>query len=246
MKTCASVSFGKDSLTLLLKLIEEKWPLDEVVFYDTGMEFQAIYDTRDKILPLLASKGIQYTELTPKNPFTHDMLERKVKNRSSPGYHQGYGWCGGLCRWGTSEKLRAILSHYGNDAIQYVGIAADETARFDKASHPNKRLPLVTWDMKEADCLQYCYDRGFEWWEDGGAGPVRLYDMLDRVSCWCCSNKNLKELKNIYLHQPVYWERLKGIQRHLDRPMKGYYRGQPRGVFELEERFKRELRELSR
>lgn len=53
----ASVSFGKDSLAMLLILIEKQYPLDEVVFYDTGMEFQAIYDTRDKVLPLLQKKA---------------------------------------------------------------------------------------------------------------------------------------------------------------------------------------------
>ena len=51
----ASVSFGKDSLAMLLKLIEKKYPLDEVVFYDTGKEFQAIYDVRDKVLPRYCS-----------------------------------------------------------------------------------------------------------------------------------------------------------------------------------------------
>lgn len=42
-KYIASVSFGKDSLAMLLYILENKLPLDEVVFYDTGMEFQAIY-----------------------------------------------------------------------------------------------------------------------------------------------------------------------------------------------------------
>ena len=65
MKHIASVSFGKDSLYMLLRLIETGAPLDEVVFYDTGMEFQAIYDTRDAVLPLLAKHGIAYNELTP-------------------------------------------------------------------------------------------------------------------------------------------------------------------------------------
>lgn len=41
-KYIASVSFGKDSLAMLLMLIEKRYKLDEVVFYDTGMEFQAI------------------------------------------------------------------------------------------------------------------------------------------------------------------------------------------------------------
>lgn len=65
MKHIASVSFGKDSLYMLLRLIETGTPLDEVVFYDTGMEFQAIYDARDAVLPLLAKHGIAYKELTP-------------------------------------------------------------------------------------------------------------------------------------------------------------------------------------
>ena len=59
MKYIASVSFGKDSLAMLLLLIEKKCPLDEVVFYDTGMEFQAIYNIRDKILPILKENNIQ-------------------------------------------------------------------------------------------------------------------------------------------------------------------------------------------
>ena len=54
----ASVSWGKDSLAMLLNLIERREPLDEVVFFDTGMEYQAIYDMRDKALPLLDRKGI--------------------------------------------------------------------------------------------------------------------------------------------------------------------------------------------
>ena len=41
MKHIASVSFGKDSLAMLLRLVEEKWPLDIVLFYDTEMEFEA-------------------------------------------------------------------------------------------------------------------------------------------------------------------------------------------------------------
>ena len=44
MKYYASVSFGKDSLAMLFMLIDKGYQLDEVVFYDTGMEFQAIYN----------------------------------------------------------------------------------------------------------------------------------------------------------------------------------------------------------
>lgn len=48
----ASVSWGKDSLAMLHMLIEHERPLDEVVFYDTGVEFEAIYVERDRTLPM--------------------------------------------------------------------------------------------------------------------------------------------------------------------------------------------------
>ncbi|MEG2064707.1 MAG: phosphoadenosine phosphosulfate reductase family protein, partial [Alistipes sp.] len=94
MKHIASCSFGKDSLAMLLLLIERKHPLDEVVFYDTGKEFQAIYDTRDMVLPLLKSLGIKYTELTPEMAFDFKMFDKPVKKRGTNVIHKyGYSWC---------------------------------------------------------------------------------------------------------------------------------------------------------
>ena len=77
----ASVSWGKDSTAMLWKLIDSNMPLDEVLFFDTGMEFDAIYDERNKMLPVLARNGIKYTELRPKNPMWWSMLCRPVKSR---------------------------------------------------------------------------------------------------------------------------------------------------------------------
>lgn len=227
----------QDSLSMLLMLIAKGYPLNEVVFYDTGMEFEAIYHTRDQMLPCLEQLGIKYTRLEPENPFLFDMLERPVCSKQK-GTHQGYGWCGGLCRWGTTGKLKAIDRYAeARDAMVYVGIAADETPRLEKERKPYKLHPLAEWGMTEADALAYCYENGFSWLE----GTIRLYDVLDRVSCWCCCNKNLRELRNMCIYLPEYWERLKDLQRKIDRPMKGYYKGKPRGVFELEQRFRAEL-----
>ena len=242
----ASVSFGKDSLAMLYLLIARGWPVDEIVFFNNGMEFQAIYDTRNRVLPDLEALGIPYTELYPRSPFLYDMLKRPIKYRDRPGYHYGYQWCGGPCRWATAEKLR-VIRDYCADAVIYVGLAADEPQRFEKCGYPNRRLPLVEWGLTEPDCLEYCQQLGYQWLEETENGPVPLYDILDRVSCWCCGNKNLKELKHIYLYLPQYWERLKGLQAHMSRPMKGWYQnGTPKGVFELERRFAREIQEATR
>lgn len=214
MKYIASVSFGKDSLAMLLKLIEENQPLDEVVFYDTGMEFKAIYNIRDKMLPILEEKNIKYVELKPKESFTYTMLEKPVKKRSGT-ISKGYSWCGGICRWGTSEKIKTI-EKYAKGCYEYVGIAVDEPKRIEKERKGNKIFPLVKWNMTEKDCLNYCYEKGFNWLEE----DIDLYSILDRVSCWCCCNKNLKELKNYYKYLPNYWNKLKELQSKTDRPMK--------------------------
>ena len=218
---------------MLLKLLEINYMVDAVVFYDTGMEYQAIYNNRDRIKEILEERQIEFVELKPKNSFLYQMLVRPVKD----GCKYGYEWCGGTTRWGTADKTDAIKKYfrvaYPNEEIyEYVGIASDEIQRVK--DDPHKLYPLVDWNMTEKDCLEYCYSKGFDWNEDG----VELYEILDRVSCWCCQNKNLKELKNIYKYLPKYWLKLKGIQSKIDRPMKQYG-----SVFELEERFKKEIEE---
>lgn len=204
MKYVASVSFGKDSLAMLLLLIEKQYKIDEVVFYDTGMEFKAIYDIRDKIRKLLEKIEIKYTELKPKEEFLYKMLEKPVNKRNGQ-IQKGYGLCGGRCRWGTTEKNKTIEKYlkkqYGQDYREYIGIAVDEIARIEKERNEHKLLPLTDWKMTERNCLEYCYNKGFFWKEN----EVRLYDILDRVSCWCCANKNKKELDNMRIYLPNYY-----------------------------------------
>ncbi len=236
MKHIASVSFGKDSLAMLLLLIEKGYPLDEVVFYDTGKEFQAIYNLRDKIKTLLSNKGIKFTELSAEPSFDYLMFEKPVCKRGTKTIHKyGYSWCGGTCRWGTTAKLKA-LEQYANGHLEYVGIAFDEPRRLEKDRKGNKLFPLAEWGMTEQDCLDYCYSQGYDWNEEG----VELYSILDRVSCWCCRNKNLKELYNIYLYLPDYWQKLKDIQARLPEPMKRFKNkkyGEYGNLFDLEKVF---------
>lgn len=248
MKYIASCSFGKDSLAMVLRLIEENRPLDMVIFYDTGMEFQAIYNMRDKIRPILEKNNIEYVELHPENTFEYDMFERPIYKRGTKIVHKyGYSWCGSNCRWGTTFKTKAIKDFYkqfeNEEVYEYVGIALDEPLRLPKdgtfqivLENKIKSYPLAEWGMTEKDCLDYCYAQGYDWleYESILKKNVRLYDILPRVSCWCCRNKNLDELRNYYHYLPSYWNKLKEIQSKLPcDPMKKA----SGSVFDLEKRF---------
>ncbi|MDH6310907.1 3'-phosphoadenosine 5'-phosphosulfate sulfotransferase (PAPS reductase)/FAD synthetase [Dysgonomonas sp. PFB1-18] len=229
-RVCVSISMGKDSLCLLHMLIEKGYPVDEAVFFNTGMEFEALYRTRDKLLPFLNTHGIKFTELHPNKPFIWMMLDKPVRKRGTDIIHKyGYSWCGGPCRWGTSEKMNVLKKYIGNN-WDLVGIAADEPHRFEREKRSNRLLPLVDWGVTEADALQYCYDRGYTWEENG----IPLYEILDRVSCWNCGNKNLKELYNIYLYLPDYWGKLKELQARTERPFR---RNSGKTIFDLEKDF---------
>lgn len=225
---------------MILKLLELGYPLDEVVYFDIGMEFNCIYNNLKKLEVLLQNKGITLTVLKPAKSFLYTMLEKPVNKRDGTKQN-GYKWCGGLCRWGTSLKLNAIKENnkkYGNDfIIEYVGIAVDEQERLlrERVKRCENRLklyPLAEWGMTEKDCLSYCYSKGWDWQENN----VELYSILDRVSCWCCKNKNLKELKNMFLYLPEYWDKLKNLQKQIEIPFKRNY-----NIFDLEMKFKEEL-----
>ena len=210
---------------MLLLILEKKLPLDEVVFYDTGMEFAAIYNIRDKVAQMLVEKNIKFTELYPPNSFVYDMLEREIHKKDGT-IQYGFGWCGAVCRWGTGIKTR-VIDRYTRGSHIYVGIAADEQVRLSRLTS-NKSSPIADIGMTEQHCLYYCYQHGFTWSEGG----IELYDILDRVSCWCCKNKNIKELRNIYLFLPEYWQKLRELQSQISFPMK-----REGTIFELERRF---------
>lgn len=217
---------------MVLRLMEEGRPLTHCVMYDTGMEFDAIYRNLELISPILRDYGCELTVLKPEMHYLEYMLIKPV-NKGKDTERYGYDWCGGPCRWGTGNKVRAIdryVKGLVGESKQYIGIASDEPKRIK--DDPGTIYPLVEWGMTEADCLRYCYDRGWHWRE----GDVELYELMDRVSCWCCCNKNLKELKNMYLYLPDYWARLKGLQSRIDRP----FRRDGKTVFDLQTRFQAE------
>ena len=221
----ASISGGKDSMAMVLGLMEKGWPLTHCVYFDTGMEFSCIRKNIEKVRLELEQYGCELVILQPERHFLEEMLLRRIKCRDGSSHYGSY-WCGGPCRWMTRLKINACekyVKSLGATAVEYIGIAADESGRVKE-----KCYPLVEWGWTEYQCLQYCYAKGYNWLEGG----IELYSILDRVSCWCCRNKNLRELNAIYHNLPQYWDKLRALQSYIEEPYKPPYT-----IFDLEERF---------
>ena len=231
-----SFSGGKDSTAMLLRLLEEEMPVDIILFCDTGLEFPQLYRHLDKVEQAI---GREITRVKAEHDFEYYFARIKVKRKENTAnalkygmYRDGYGWAGPRMRWCTErlkgqprkQYLRNLRDRY--DVIEYVGLAADEMHRLEHKCNQdtNCRHPLIDWGMTEADCLQFCRERGFDW--DG------LYDLMDRVSCWCCPLQSLKSLRVLYRNFPEQWAQLKRWDSMTWRPFRADY-----SVAQLETRF---------
>jgi 3'-phosphoadenosine 5'-phosphosulfate sulfotransferase (PAPS reductase)/FAD synthetase len=220
---------------MVLRLISERWPLDEIVFFDTGWEFPQMYD---HIAKFEAFTGRKVTAVHSPQPFSFWMFDCRVKASKGPQKGQvhriGNGWPSPVRRWCTRQKVRAIERH-NKGAHQYVGIAADEAHRMATGylSRSNVSFPLVEWEMDEADCLAYCRERGFDW---GG-----LYNHFTRVSCFCCPLQRLSNLRKLRMYHPDLWATMLEWDSRVPAHNRGF-RGYDT-VADLERRFAQEDRQ---
>lgn len=204
-----SLSGGKDSTCLLLLMIERGMPIDIVLNTDTGMEFPEMYDHLAKVDEYLyRERGLHITTLRHPKGFEWLMFDDPKKkasciaNREKLGISlYGNGWPGVRVRWCTGQLKTHLITKEVNrlkgkyNALQYIGIAADEAHRCK-----GEQYPLVEWGITEAQALQICYDRGFDF---GG-----LYRIYHRASCWCCPFQRIDELRKMRRHHPELWARL--------------------------------------
>lgn len=229
---------------MLLLMIERGMPIDAVLSADTGMEFPEMYEHLAKLDEhLYRERGLHITTLRHPHGFEWMMfdepkqkpscLERRARMGVPP---YGNGWPGMQVRWCTGQLKTHLLDKEANrlkrgrDVLHYVGIAADEPKR-----RKEKQYPLMEWGITEAQALQICYDRGFDF---GG-----LYRIYHRASCWCCPLQRIDNLRQLRRHHPELWARL----LDMDNRARAQFGPGPLGQFKqnwsverLEERFARE------
>ncbi len=241
-----SLSGGKDSTAMLLRMLEFNEIIDDIIFFDTGWEFPGMYDH----LKRLENKtGRIITRLKPRIPFDYSLVFHPIRSKKDRPEHNvvkgqvyryGGGWPSSLRRWCTREKVntieRYLKSRYDLDkVIMCVGFASDESereTRFMRARKYQYRYPLIEWSWPESKCLEYCKLLGYDW---GG-----LYEHFRRVSCFCCPLQRIGELRNLRKYYPELWQIMLKMDRKI--PSNVGFRGYDT-VVDLEKRFALEDRQ---
>lgn len=225
-KHIVSFSGGKDSTAMLLMMIEKGIQIDEIIFLDTGVEFPEIYKHIERVEKYI---NRPITKLKAENTYEYMMFEYvKIKGKNKG--QKGYSWADFRNRWCTKYLKQQVISRYlrekykNIEIIEFHGIAADETKRLLRNKEKNIKYPLAEWGVIEKEALEYCYSKGFSW--NG------LYEKFDRVSCWCCPLKNLKELKVLYKEYPELWKQLKEWDSKTYRKFRADY-----SILDLEKKF---------
>lgn len=211
-------SGGKDSTAMLIYVLENNLPLDEILYIDVG--------------DWMWEEGASHLEKV-KEKFKVDITVLDVTDELKKGFER-WGFPGFLNRWCTGVKRIAMRDYlrekYGKDAriIQYIGYCADEVKRSKTKLYTTgeTEYPLIEGGITTKKALEMCYDYGFDF---GG-----IYDHHQHFNCWLCPLQSVGELEWLWNNEPQKWEILREMQRQTDG---SYY--PHKSVFGFDEQFRK-------
>lgn len=221
---------------------------DELVYVNLGFEWPEQEQAAEALKAICKEKLIKFTEL--QGHLEYEMLHKSIEKLYRPrdasrnlqwqGFVQrlqrGRGWCGGKLRWGESIKWLLINRYLKEQYLKKVtqeqlelhlifGCTSECSAELtrNRLSVPVLRnFKLINPNIAEGRSKAYC----IEWLSRRGWAIGRLYTAgLIKPGCWCCRNRNIKELKLIKQEWPEIWQKLHQLEKLIKEP---YYRT-PRG-----------------
>lgn len=211
MKYVASLSFGKDSMAMLIKIKELGLPLDEVIYVDIMFDDDTSGETPEMASFITKAEKILKEkfniEVTHLRGVTFKEQFYKVKQR---GKHIGdnYGfpytigaWCNDRLKM---QPIKEYMRKQKDQIIQYVGIAYDEPERYERLNHETHIAPLYDLKITEKEAMEICekYDL---------LSPI--YKTSFRGGCWFCPKQRLSQLKWLYQEHNDLWNILRDMEK---------------------------------
>ena len=211
MKYVASLSFGKDSMAMLIKIKELGLPLDEVIYVDIMFDDDTSGETPEMASFITKAEKILKekfnVEVTHLRGVTFKEQFYKIKQR---GKHIGdnYGfpytigaWCNDRLKM---QPIKEYMRRQKEQIIQYVGIAYDEPERYERLNHETHIAPLYDLKITEKEAMEICkkYDL---------LSPI--YKTSFRGGCWFCPKQRLSQLKWLYQEHYDLWNTLRDMEK---------------------------------
>ena len=147
---------GVNTIALMVLLIREREPLDEVVFADTGGETPETYSAVKSAEAFFAEHGIPFRTVGLRMK-GGDLYATAERRRVIPSVK----W-----RWCTRDfKVRPIHAYYkslGVPVEQYIGIAYDEVHRMkdSRVEFVTNLYPLIDRKITRAGCIEIIEEAG--------------------------------------------------------------------------------------
>ena len=240
MKYIATISGGKDSVTMCDLLLKNGYQVDEIVFTDTLLEFDDMYEYIEKLKHYFFNRYKKnITVLKPKETFEHwcyGTIEKETAKRK--GMKRGIPTKDGMCYWRRESKVYPVerfikklkisneldksrnLSknkkiHKNFKVTQYIGYTLGEDRNVQNTNITTFEYPLRDiFKMSEENCKAYISKQDME-------NP--LYKHFSRTGCACCPFQSDASWFNVWKYYPKVWKWMEDVEHNLyEFEMMGY------------------------
>lgn len=223
MKYVLSLSFGKDSMAMLIEILKRKLPLDYIIFCvimfnkdisgEHPLMAEWIPQAEQRIKVLLKEYGydkVEIIHLTGKKNFVEQFYTTTKKGKYI-GTNYGFPYL--KAPWCNSELKMKPISDFIKKLLkvgpvtEYIGIAKDEKERLERyqelETENHKYITLADLDITELDAMDICKQNNL-------LSPK--YTNSFRGGCWFCNNQTLADLYLLWRDYPDYFAKLEELE----------------------------------
>lgn len=241
-KHCYTLSGGQDSTAMVVRALELGYPVDYILFSDTGNEFPEMYKYLNDLNTWLQLKyNIGITFLKPKETL-ESLCFQPFKKGKYKGRIRGLPYASSMSFCSRELKrniTRNFIKKLGG-AFLYLGYVSSEKNRVHSApeKYIEHKFPLIYWDWNEDTISTYLKEKGIY---------NHLYDFYSRTGCMYCPKQSIDSWKALYVNFPnkyneaVSWEqRATKLNAHIKTFRSDF------SLTDLAFRFERELQKESK
>lgn len=228
----ATISGGKDSVTMCDLLLKNNYPVDYIVFSDTLFEFDEMYTYINKVNVHFQSRyKKEITFLKPDTTFESWCFGTLGRGKGKDRI-RGLPLLTNPCYWRRESKVKPQEKFYSkfDKLVVYIGFAKEENRSVQNTDKITYKYPLKDYfRMSEENCKQYLINQEME-------NP--LYKDFSRTGCSICPYQSEQSFFIIWKKYQKVWEDMKKIENKLNGSLNDFWFTDYKTCEDMEKMFK--------